>query len=502
MGVCLGRTSKQDEETTTLQSPARTLFEGQADILLDTQIRIDPYTTFGLWEGWGVSLAWWANVFGQDDTLADLAFTTAPKVSIGLPDGHQHLPGLGFTIVRYNLGGCSSRPIGGDCMSISPHVPNYKQIQGFWIDWASNNPASASWDWTVDANQIAMLTKAKVRGADRLEIFSNSPMWWMCKNQNPAGGGDNNLQDWNFRSFAQYLATVVKRFKDDLGIQFTSVEPFNEPSTHWSKDGIQEGCHFDPALQAWIVGCLAEELRARHLDAVALTASDEWGCSKGLKSWNDFKSAPTPNGTCPQKLVEKVNVHGYEYDSMDRASFYHAVAGRKLWLSEYGDWDGSGIDMAKRITLDLKWLRPTAWCYWQLVDETIGWGLLRGRLNSEAPALVSVEKKYFVMAHYTRHLRPGMCLIRCEDALTIAAYNARKHVLTLVTVVPIEVGHRRLAIDLSQFKAADGPVTEWVTDKSQEYVERRHVPGLQEGVLVVSVNAPSVHTIEVQHTYM
>ncbi len=54
-------------------------------------------------------------------------------------------------------------------------------MDAFWLDWASSDPTSASWDWTVDANQRAMLQKAWARGATKLELFSNSPVWWMCK---------------------------------------------------------------------------------------------------------------------------------------------------------------------------------------------------------------------------------------------------------------------------------------------------------------------------------
>lgn len=67
------------------------------------------------------------------------------------------------------------------------------------------DPASASWDWNADANQRAMLLKRE-RGADRFELFSNSPMWWMCANDNPSGaakGSDDNLQ------FAQFAGRRV-----------------------------------------------------------------------------------------------------------------------------------------------------------------------------------------------------------------------------------------------------------------------------------------------------
>ena len=32
-----------------------------------------------------------------------------------------------------------------------------------------------------------MMKAAHARGADKIELFSNSPVWWMCTNHNPSG---------------------------------------------------------------------------------------------------------------------------------------------------------------------------------------------------------------------------------------------------------------------------------------------------------------------------
>ncbi|MFE4641395.1 beta-1,6-galactanase, partial [Streptomyces sp. NPDC056730] len=42
----------------------------------DVTIPVDPSADYGVWEGWGTSLAWWAKLFGDRDDLADLFFTT------------------------------------------------------------------------------------------------------------------------------------------------------------------------------------------------------------------------------------------------------------------------------------------------------------------------------------------------------------------------------------------------------------------------------------------
>ena len=139
-------------------------------------IVIDPAAEQGAWQGWGVSLAWWAAVFGDRDDLADALFTTR-TVQVG-PDP---LPGLGLNIVRYNAGACSWNEIDGRRMVVSKIIHRYRQMEGFWLDGKSPDPESSSWDWNVDAKQRAMLAKAKERGADKFELFLNAPMWWMTR---------------------------------------------------------------------------------------------------------------------------------------------------------------------------------------------------------------------------------------------------------------------------------------------------------------------------------
>jgi hypothetical protein len=221
----------------------------------DYTTTVNPTTNWGTWEGWGCSLAWWANTFGNRDDLADIVFTTQSTALNG-----QTLPGLGMNIARYNVGASTWSSINGDSMVVSPNIPAYRQIQGFWLDWFSSDPSSASWSWTADANQRAMLSKAKARGANLFELFSNSPIWWMCYNHNPSGADfawNDNLQSWNYQQHAVYLSTVARYAQDHWGIAFNSVEPFNEPMTnYWSSTGTQEGCHFNVSTQATVIGYL------------------------------------------------------------------------------------------------------------------------------------------------------------------------------------------------------------------------------------------------------
>lgn len=179
--------------------------------------------------GWGTSLAWWANVFGTRNDFADIFFTTNSVTYNGTA-----LPGLGLNIARYNLGACGWNAVNGETMVASPNIPAFKQIEGYWQDWNNEDPTSSAWKWTADAAQRAMLQKAVARGATT-ELFANSPMWWMCLNHNPSGaaGGGNNLQSWNHRQHASHLAAVALYARNNWGVDFATVDPFNEPSSSW-----------------------------------------------------------------------------------------------------------------------------------------------------------------------------------------------------------------------------------------------------------------------------
>ncbi|WP_163510626.1 glycoside hydrolase [Fodinicola acaciae] len=424
--------------------------------LLDASVAVDPRTSWGSWDGWGTSLCWWAKAFGTDDTLADLFFSQKTTTYQG-----KQYPGLAMTVVRYNAGACTSVPANGESMVVSPNIRPSRQMDGFWLDWNSADPASASWNWQVDANQRAMLAKAKQRGANRFELFSNSPMWWMCYNHNPSGspvGITDNLQSWNYNQHAVYLATVAKYAHDHWGIDFESVEPFNEPaSPWWTAGGTQEGCHFDGSTQQTVVTNLRNELNVRGLTNTIVAASDENTYDQARATWGSFSAQTRGN-------VGRINVHGYQQGNGRRDLLYQAAVrdGKKLWNSEYGENDPSGLTMASNLNLDMYWLHPTAWVYWQVLDGS-NWGLVDA--DNDAGTTGLVQPKFFVLAQYSRHIRPGMRILRSTDVNTVAAYDpvARR----LVLVATNYSSAQRISYDLSAFSTVGGGpgglVRRWTT---------------------------------------
>ena len=65
-------------------------------------------------------------------------------------------------------------------------------------------------------------------------------------------------------------------------------------------------------------------------------------------------------------------------------------------------------------------LHPTAWVYWQVLDGG-GWGLMDA--DNEGETVAGVNTKFYVMAHYSRHIRPGMVIIDGGEGNTVAAYD-------------------------------------------------------------------------------
>lgn len=433
----------------------------------DITVLPDPTSNWGTWEGWGVSLAWWAKAFGNRDDLADIFFSNKQVNLNG-----QTLPGLAFNIARYNAGACSWNVIGDARMVVSSNITPARQMEGFWINWNSTDPSSANWNWNVDANQRAMLIKARDRGANIFELFSNSPMWWMCKNHNPSGSDNassDNLQSWNYEQHALYLAAIAKRARDNWGISFQSVDPFNEPYTnYWSGlTGKQEGCHFDISTQSTIIGFMRAQLDKLGLQSTYVAASDETSYDQAISTWQSI-------GSNAQNIIQRINVHGYQGGGGRRDSLYSLAkqAGKKLWNSEYGEIDATGKSMYKNMLLDFVWLHPTAWVYWQAID-VFGWGLITG--DNDAKTLSTPSTKYYVLAQLSRHIRPGMRILTGGNSDTVAAYDAQQK--KLVIVAANWGSAQYISFDLSRFSTpgVNGAlVPRWSTQSSGGEQYARH----------------------------
>jgi galactan endo-1,6-beta-galactosidase len=161
----------------------------------------------------------------------------------------------------------------------------------------------------------------------------------------------------------------------------------------------------DATVQSAVLPHLRSELDKRGLTGTRISASDETSYDLARTTWNSFSSST-------KGLVNRVNVHGYQGSGGRRDLLYTDVvttARKQLWNSEYGDSDGTGLTLASNLCLDFRWLHPTAWCYWQVMDPTAGWAMIHYDENTLQAG--AVQTKYYVMGpvqppHPPRHDDP------------------------------------------------------------------------------------------------
>jgi O-glycosyl hydrolase len=394
-------------------------------------------------QGWGVSLCWWANVVGgysNRDEYADLIFNR-----------------LKLNIVRYNIGG-GENPAGPGTMQFRAVVPGFEPTRGVW-------------DWDADRNQRWMLKAALKRGVNRVEAFANSPPYWMTVSGSVTGavGGTNNLKVASERDFAIYLAEVLKHLSRLDGVTFDSITPLNEPSSSWWPfGGHQEGCKIDAVQQERVINFLSTELDRRGLHPL-IDAPEENDEQSGINSLNVYSADCLAH-------VGQISTHSYGPNNPEGLSSLAASLHKPLRQTEYGDGETSGLKLARRIRDDLTQLRPISWCYWQGADYS-GWGLLGNRLSENGRTKYRITKKFNVFEQFTRFLRPGCQIIDCGDANSVAGYDPASKTLSIVTVNDSPTDFEE-TFDLSNFSTIGNALQCYRTSDNESF-EQLNSPALQ-----------------------
>eukprot|EP00884_Botryococcus_braunii_P012885 jgi/Botrbrau1/21598/Bobra.43_1s0008.1 len=314
-------------------------------------IVIDPSALAQQFQGFGTSLAWWANIIGQypeplRSNLVDLVF--------------DKIKGLGLQLARYNIGGSGWN---------SPDAANFRfgaNVPSFW-------GPDGEVDWEADAGQRWVLLAARERGACIFEAFSNSPPYWMTRSGRASGyfnSMEDNLEFSRYSQFAKYLAAVVAYYAREHGLYFRTLEPFNEPRTpYWWAGNVQEGCHFDLVSQNLLLPMLADALQKEGMSDVQIAASDETNIDIAVDTLLNY----TPEALA---CISQINTHAYS--GFGRADLWTAASarGKRVWMSEYGNggsapWEmGGALALSSTILADLNVMHASAWCYWQAVEDS------------------------------------------------------------------------------------------------------------------------------------
>lgn len=380
------------------------------------QVVVNPENKAQQLEGWGVSLCWWAHMCGkmsdeQIDVLVD--WLTSPE-------------GLNYNLFRYNIGG------GDDPQNRNCELHHMAKGKGLRAEMPGFKlyPESA-YDWSADSSQVKIMLKIREKRPEAIfEAFSNSAPWWMTISGCCAGNkdaGTDNLHPKYYDAFAQYLVDVCQHMKLQYGIEFRSLEPFNESlSNYWGQSGSQEGCHFDVATQVKVIDILHKKLQKSGLKTV-ISASDETSTAHALTAFDGYGKA--------LKQIGQWNVHTYGATNQERQELYNRVkaANLPLWMSESGS-GGNGIagniNMLQRLFDDMRYLQPIGWCDWQYIEEKGDqWNLVLGNYKEQSFKRV---KNYYVRQQVTRFIKSGYSFLQVDNDQTLAAISPDDKTLVIV----------------------------------------------------------------------
>jgi hypothetical protein len=481
-------------------------------------------------QGWGVSLAWWAELVGawplaERTAVARLLFGD-PTVASGLmsADGQPLFP-LGLNIARYNIG--ASGPGERCARAFRP---------GAEVPTVLPSSANGHPNLKLDGHQIAMLQLAQPLIEERhgvrsyIEAFANSPPWWLLPNRCPQGDGKTTVLAGSNQAlvYAAYLAEVVTAFRREH-IVFTSVDPVNEPTIEWEcteADACQEGAYFSndktqssPVARSALSDVVQDTCNALGPLGVPVSTPDSNSPDDGL----DFVSSSSGDFGC----VRQINTHSYEdgsrpYTGTNRTALGNAVhtAGRTLWMSEFGNaphpCSGSGvsrqdsictgIDLAVQVADDLNGLAPEAWIYWTAMEGPDGWGLLTDRTypmkgQTAPPATVGQDltpsARFWALGQYTRFI-PGTSTIvpvgspGSGGVRTVVAQTGVRHVVVVATN-PAPRSDEPLRIDLSSLGISQETPLVYRTDASQREAPVQ-AAAVTSGVLSDELPADSIST--------
>lgn len=504
---CTQTESGSEPDSGSQPSDTPLVFTGTSpdDVSVDLTIVVsplnaDPHT----FDGWGTSLCWWANRVGYSDSLA--------QQSADLFFGDD---GLRMNIMRYNIGG-------GDNPS-HRHITRTDSAVPGWLYYDSDS-GEYVYDNDADANQLNVLRRCvEASGENALvEVFSNSPPYFMTVSGCSSGGYDpnaDNLKEDCYTDFAEYLAYVTDYIQNTLGITITSVSPMNEPNTNfWGANSPkQEGCHFDAGeSQSRIIEELAKALEQYDLDNVIIAASDETSTAKQIDEYKNYSDEA-------RAAIGRINTHTYDATRIGELGELARTEGFKLWMSEVdgngtagenaGEM-GSAIWFCEKIVSDINALTPSAWVMWQAIDNHISeegyngnkdkgmvdvnggfWGLAVADHDNDS---IVLTQKYYAMGQFTRYIRPGCRIIHCGGD-SLAAVDEDGNLS--ITVINRTAQDKTADISLSQLAKIGNTVS--VTRTSGDTEDGEHWTELEnidcyDGGFIAQLKANSVTTFTLE----
>ena len=400
---------------------------------------INLETEFQTIHGFGASDAWACQFVGKNwpnekkNKIADLLFSTENDA-----DGNPK--GIGLSVWRFNIGAGSFEQ--GDESDIADP---WRRAECF-LD------GGQSYDWSKQAGQRWFLQAAREREVENFIAFVNSPPVKLTRNGKAysSSADQYNLPSENYGKYISFLTDVLSHFRNQEGISFSYISPFNEPQWDWTDAG-QEGTPANNVEIAGIVRLLNAKLEEQNIDTkieipeagkidYLLDNSDKPNRDNQIE---DFFSQQSQNfiGSLSH-VAQKVASHSYfstwDFDYMKTArgqlkQKINAVnTSLEYWMTEYcllednSQIKGNGRDLgmgaalytARVIHADLAIANAASWQWWTAISPYDYKDGLVYIDKNENNGEIYESKLLWVLGNYSRFIRPDMKRILVEPDKT------------------------------------------------------------------------------------
>ncbi|MBE6835406.1 MAG: hypothetical protein E7515_04055 [Ruminococcaceae bacterium] len=366
--------------------------------------------------GWGTSSCWWSQNVSDEKTREEIAKYLYSK------------EGLALNIYRYNVGA------GYDEKNNRVDNP-WRLTESFLV----KNEETGKWeyDFTRDKNAVEMMKKCISYGCiDTVILFANSPHYSFTVSGQSSGGltaYKSNLKRECYEDYVDYLLTITEHFIDE-GIPVTHISPINEPQWSWGGESVrQEGCHYEVDEVITLMRMFAKEIKKRGLDVKL------YGPESGDLSWqtNGWFERMRDDKDISQ-VLGALCYHSYWSDNyaLAKEDFGKFITDNfsdtRVDMSEWCELPcqhgtktvESALIMARVIGNDMALSHANSWTGWVAVNQIgikpeDGLDYADGLFSASNDfSEYSMAKRYYALAHYSKFIPTGSCLVESENTVS------------------------------------------------------------------------------------
>lgn len=467
-------------------------------------------------EGFGASSAWTYQSLGKED---EATITQAMEMLYGDT-------GLELNTFRYNVGGGSREekfdtviPYSNEGFDIDRRAESFFIAEKYVNDDSFKDVNNYDFVNRDVAVMKCFKTALATGNVKRVVFFANSPHYLMTESGICTGAyeNQNNLKPDKYQAFSDYMLVVVNYIYENILKPISPdieviISPVNEPQWKWGgANASQEGCHYDPEILASYFNNFFKTLKAFNAthgtnfvgDAFEsgnykLYATNKVDIQQYLDAMAkyDYFDEITHISTHTYAANDSISIRKKFAKFMKKNYPNISVSATEFCEMEWGRFDTieSGLFLGKVILRDLTMINATDWSWWLSVssgdynDGLVYWDKVDGENK------LSVLKRYYTMAHFSKYLDAGD--VRIETKLNIATKGLdigafKKKDGSVVLIIINEGATRTISLD-SDFSV----YTAVTTNETSNLTESR---GLDTSKFVVEKN--SITTICLDYIY-